>query len=80
MHTIPIAFQYVTGSHTGKAIKSQFDEISKVYGISSKTFKIVADQAANVKKAFSETLEAEDVLSIATKLLRLQKKKDELAE
>ncbi len=36
--TIPIAFQYVTGSHTGKAIKSQFDAIQKEFGLTNKTY------------------------------------------
>ena len=78
MHTIPIAFQYVSGPHTGKAIKKQYDEISSQYGIDNKTFKIVADQAANVKKAFSKTLETCDVLTITTNLMRRQAKKDKL--
>ena len=28
MHTIAIDFQHVTGPHTGKAIKKQFEEIA----------------------------------------------------
>ena len=56
--SIPIAFQYVTGPHTGKAIKSQFEEIASKFNIRTKVFKIVADQAANVKNAFKDTLEA----------------------
>ncbi len=44
--TIPIAFQYVTGSHTGKVIKSQFDAIQKEFGLKNRTYKVVADQAA----------------------------------
>ena len=80
MQTIAIAFQFVKGRHTGKAIKSQYDQISEIYNIQNKTFKIVADQAANVKKAFVDTLETEDVLTITTNLMRRQRKSDELAE
>ena len=80
MHTIPIAFQHVTGSHTGKAIKQQFEEIATKFNIRSKVFKIVADQAANVKNAFKESVQADDVLTIATDLIRRQKNSDAIKE
>ena len=44
IHSIPIAFEYVSGRHTGEAIKAKFDVISKAFNIVDKTFKIVADQ------------------------------------
>lgn len=80
LHTLPIAFQHVTGSHTGKAIKKQFEEIARKYNIRHKVFKIVADQAANVKKAFVDTTESDDVITIATSLIRRQKNIDAIAE
>lgn len=39
----------------------------------------MADQAANVKNAFSSTLEVEDVLLLTKNLIRRQQKKDNLA-
>ena len=44
LHSIPIAFEFVVGSHTGEAIKSQYDLISREFNLEHKTFKIVADQ------------------------------------
>ena len=76
LHTLAVAFQYVTGKHTGKAIKTQFDVVSKEFEIGDKVFKIVADKAANVKKAFAQTEEAVDVIKIATDLVKRQKKLD----
>ena len=55
---IPIGFEYVEGRHTGVLIKKQFDSMLDMYDISDKVFKIVADQAANMKKAFKETTSA----------------------
>ena len=76
LHTLAVAFQYVTGKHTGKAIKNQFDVVAEQFGKKDKVFKIVADQAANVKKAFSETTEAIDIITIASDLVKRQKKLD----
>lgn len=80
MHTIYIAFQHVKGKHTGQAIKKQFEDVALDYKISNKVFKIVADQAANVKKAFVDTEEAEDPVIIAATLVQRQKKLDLLKE
>lgn len=44
MRTLPVAFEFVKGKHTGQAIKAQYDKVSKYLGIDKKTFKIVADQ------------------------------------
>ncbi len=77
---IPIAFQHVQGSHTGEAIKLQFDEITKQWGLHSKIFKIVTDQAANMKKAFGDTFESEDIISVTKNLLQNQMRLDRLAE
>ncbi len=80
MHTIAIDFQHVTGPHTGKAIKKQFEEIAAKFKIRSKVFKIVADQAANVKKAFVDTTQCDDILTLATDLIRRQKNIDAIQE
>jgi hypothetical protein len=69
---IPIAFQYVTGSHTGKAIKSQFDAIQKEFGLTNKTYKFVADQAANMRNAFKDLEEAEDVVNTMANMMMRQ--------
>ena len=50
LHSIPIAFEFAVGSHTGEAIKSQYDSISKEFNIEHKTFKIVADQGKSKLK------------------------------
>ena len=63
-----------------KAIKKQFEEIAAKFKIRSKVFKIVADQAANVKKAFVDTTQCDDVLTIATDLIRRQKNIDAIQE
>ena len=64
MQTLPIAFQHLTGKHTGEAIKKQFEAVSQSFNLKTKTFKLVADQAANVKKAFVDLKEADDVINI----------------
>ena len=55
MHNIPVAFNPVTGRHTGVNIKKKYDEVCEQFGISDRVFKIVADQAKNVKTAFKDT-------------------------
>ena len=47
----------MSGRHTAKNIKKQYDLIVKRYGIEDKIFKICADQAANMKKALLFLLE-----------------------
>ena len=68
------------GSHTGKAIKEQFDKVCSDFGIANKTFKIVADQAANVKSAFASTEEADDIVEATMNLLRRQRNSDSIKE
>ena len=46
------SFFFNKGSHTSASIKKQFDEIIDKFEITNRVFKIVADQAANVKCAF----------------------------
>ncbi len=74
MLSIPFAFQSVKGSHT--AIKNQFDSVVDEFKLKEKIFKIVADSAANNKRAFKEQPEASDESHILTKLLLKQKKRD----
>jgi hypothetical protein len=57
-----IGFEYVTGKHTGVNIKKQFDEVCKRFNIEKKIFKTVADQAANMKKAFYSFLESSEIV------------------
>ena len=76
MVCIPFAFQPITGSHTGLAIKQQYDSIVDEFRIKDKVFKIVADSAANNKKAFKEQFEASDESHILARLLLKQKKRD----
>ena len=53
LRNITIAFLYSPGSHTAINIKKQYDEVIKKYNIEEKVFKIVCDQAANMKKVLS---------------------------
>ena len=46
------------------------------FGIENKIFRIVSDQAKNVKKAFASSTECVDVVDIAQALLNRQKKID----
>lgn len=55
---IPFALQPITGSHTGVAIKEQYDLITKKFGIDDKVFKLVGDSASNNKKAFKHQTES----------------------
>jgi len=67
---------YCLGRHTGKAIKIDYDQVVKRYGIENKVFKIVCDQAKNVKAAFANVAEAESSEEIIHKLLVRQNKLD----
>ena len=61
MKNIVIAFEYVTGKHSAANIKAQFDLILERYGIKEKIFKVVADQAANMKKALEDVSESTSI-------------------
>ena len=76
MQCIPFAFQPVKGSHTGHAIKEQYDLVCNEFSVKPKVFKIVADSASNNKRAFGNELEASDESHILAKLLLKQKKRD----
>ena len=76
MVCIPFAFKPIAGSHTGLALKQQYDSIVNEFRIKDKAFKIVADSAANNKKAFKEQFEASDESHISAQLLIKQKKSD----
>ncbi len=67
------------GQHTGVNIKSQYDACLKRVNIQDKVFKIVSDQARNVKKAFSKTFECVDIVQITQELLNRQRKVDLIA-
>jgi hypothetical protein len=63
----------------GINIKKEYDEVMKTYDIDKKVFKVVADQAANMKKAFLTEYEAgdsDDLQILISDLLLNQKKED----
>jgi hypothetical protein len=67
------------GRHFGINIKKEYDEVMKIYDIDKKVFKVVADQAANMKKAFLTEYEAgdsDDLQILISDLLLNQKKED----
>ena len=70
----------ILGSHTGQAIKQQLDVITEEFNLNNKVFKIVADQAANVKKAFEHTMNSDDIVTITRDLMLRQRKLDLLNE
>ena len=76
MHNIPVAFNPVTGRHTGVNIKKKYDEVCEQFGISDRVFKIVADQAKNVKTAFKDTQSKVDTQDVAMFLLIKQRQMD----
>jgi len=49
---ISFKFLLIKGRHTAKNIKKQYNELLSEYELEHKVFKVVADQAANMKKAF----------------------------
>ena len=72
------------GSHAGTSIKNQYNKILKEYKIET-VYKVVADQAANMKKAFadepegiSKNVEPEDYFFIFAQNLLVNQKRAEL--
>jgi len=89
MRTIVIAFEYVTGRHTAINIKKQYDSILERFEIADKVFKIVADQAANMKKALQSETEStsivggaseDSIINLTKLLIESRKKQDYLQE
>lgn len=89
MKTIVIAFEYVSGRHTAENIKLQYDLILKRYNIEDKVFKVVADQAANMKKALMDVQEStsitagaseDNIINITKLLIERRRKLDYLEE
>jgi hypothetical protein len=71
-------FFCLKGRHFGINIKKEYDEVMKIYDIDKKVFKVVADQAANMKKAFLTEYEAgdsDDLQILISDLLLNQKKR-----
>ncbi len=67
------------GRHTGVAIKKHYDQTVKFYDISTNVFKIIADQGANVNKAFKETREcdnSDEIINLTKNMLDEQRKID----
>ena len=51
-----IACSQLHGRHTGENIVSEFEEIITRHKLSDKLYKVVTDNASNVKKAFADTV------------------------
>ena len=89
MRTYVIAFEYVTGRHTAINIKKQYDLILNRFNITDKVFKVVADQAANMKKALEDVTESntivgganeENLISLTKMLVERRRKLDLIEE
>ena len=72
------------GSHTGTSIKNQYNKILEEYKIET-VYKVVADQAANMKKAFADEPEGilknneqEDFFLIFAQNLLVYQRREEL--
>lgn len=87
MRTYVIAFEYVTGRHTAVNIKKQYD--LNRFNITDKVFKVVADQAANMKKALEDVTESnsivgganeENIISLTKMLVERRRKLDQIEE
>ena len=67
------------GRHTGINIKREYDKVVNFYDINNKVYKVITDQAANMKKAFELTTECEindELIKLTTQLLMFQRKED----
>ena len=52
MINICVGFDYMTGYHTGVKIRKHYNKLTNEFNIKNKVFKVVTDQAANMKKAY----------------------------
>ena len=72
-------YNFFKGRHTGINIKKEYDRVIKLFDVQNKVFKIVADQAANNKKAFgleNENDKNDELVKMTKDLLAKQKKED----
>jgi len=83
---ICVGFDYVTGYHTGVKIRKHYNKLTNEFNIKNKVFKVVTDQAANMKKAYEHLKESElkcvqeNCVKITNYLLDKQHKLDKLRE
>ncbi len=57
-------------------IKNQSASVCKEFGIHNKVYKVVCDQAANVKSAYKDTEESIDLVNVARNLMNKQRNID----
>ena len=62
MKTIVIAFEYVIRRQTAVYIKKEFDEVVERFNIQDKIYKVIAYQAADMKKALSDFNESTEII------------------
>lgn len=75
LRQVTLAFERMEGRHTGANIKSQFDQICNNFNLDDRVFKIISDQAANMKAAMKEKNSADSLTEIAlSSSLRTQKR------
>ncbi len=86
MNTILVNHLIIKGSYTGTSIKRQYYQILDDYNIET-VYKIVADQAANMKKAFvdeqegvDKNLKPEDFYLITAQNLLIEQRRADLDE
>ena len=65
-------FVYKIGRHSGVNVKDEYDKVVKFYDFKHKVFKVITDQAANMRKAFGNEKEAHDtdeIIKLTNELL-----------
>jgi hypothetical protein len=79
IHLSNISFILIKGRHFGVNIKNEYDKVIKFYDLKHKIFKVITDQAANMRKAFeneAEARESDEVIKLTNELLLNQIKLD----
>ena len=66
----------ILGKHTANNIRIQYDSTLEAFSLTNKVFKIVSDQAANCKTAFSAYKESVDPVEKAQQLLNRRHRAD----
>uniref|UniRef100_A0A1X7TG49 HAT C-terminal dimerisation domain-containing protein n=1 Tax=Amphimedon queenslandica TaxID=400682 RepID=A0A1X7TG49_AMPQE len=54
MKSLLLSCSRLVGHHTGEHIVSEFEDVALTYNISEKIFKVISDNASNMKKGFND--------------------------
>jgi len=56
LESVLLCCSHLQGRHTGANILAEFEEVAEKYSIVQRIFRVIADNASNMKKAFPETV------------------------